>query len=219
MKKTVWIVLCLFVLCLPLALGGCAREEEPAAAPAAPPAVSEPAVLKNEAEPLDEPEPEPEPVAKPEPEPEPVEEPEPAAEPEPVAEPVPAAEPEPAAEPVPAAEPAPVAEPAPAAQPAPAAEPAPAAQPAPAAELAPAAEPAPVESSSAPSAQPTLEGALACVGQEVGALYAAIGHPNDAYYEYSCSGPGDDGILYYDGFLVFTYKENGVETVIGAEAE
>lgn len=64
-----------------------------------------------------------------------------------------------------------------------------------------------------------LEKALACVDQDISVLYAAIGEPESSRYEYSCSGPGDDGVLFYDGFLVFTYKENGVETVVDAEAE
>ena len=64
-----------------------------------------------------------------------------------------------------------------------------------------------------------LEKALACVDQDISVLYAAIGEPESSRYEYSCSGPGEDGVLFYDGFLVFTYKENGVETVVDAEAE
>ena len=64
-----------------------------------------------------------------------------------------------------------------------------------------------------------LEKALACVDQDISVLYAAIGEPESSRYEYSCSGPGDDGVLFYDGFLVFTYKEHGVETVVDAEAE
>lgn len=76
------------------------------------------------------------------------------------------------------------------------------------------AEPEPEEPSSE-----ELEKALACADQDVSALYAAIGEPGSSRYEPSCSGPGDDGVLYYDGFVVFTYKENGVETVVDAEAE
>ena len=74
----------------------------------------------------------------------------------------------------------------------------------------------------APMSEPSgdrLEEALACVDQDISVLYAAIGEPESSRYEYSCSGPGDDGVLFYDGFLVFTYKENGVETVVDAEAE
>lgn len=84
-------------------------------------------------------------------------------------------------------------------------------------------EPEPVlepESVSAPDASDTeLEKALECVDQNVSTLYEAVGEPESSHYEYSCSGPGDDGVLYYDGFIVFTYKENGVETVVDAEAE
>ncbi len=76
-----------------------------------------------------------------------------------------------------------------------------------------------LEEETEPEQPEGLEAALSCVGQEVQALYDQIGQPEDARYEYSCSGPGDDGVLSYDGFLVFTYKEDGVETVIDAEAE
>lgn len=116
----------------------------------------------------------------------------------PVSEPNPAAEPLPAPEPVPEAEPEPVAEPEPAPEPQPVSEPA---------------------ENSEPGEDSSLDAALACAGQDISALYAAIGQPEDSFYEYSCSGPGDDGVLYYDGFLVFTYRENGVETVVDAEAD
>lgn len=43
------------------------------------------------------------------------------------------------------------------------------------------------------------------------------GEPQQKLYEASCSGPGDDGIWIYDGVTVFTYLENGVETVVDAE--
>ena len=102
-------------------------------------------------------------------------------------------------EPEPTSEPAPV----------PAPEPIPEPVPEPTPELAPMSEPS----------GDRLEKALACVDQDISALYAAIGEPESSRYEYSCSGPGDDGVLFYDGFLVFTYKENGVETVVDAEAE
>lgn len=70
-------------------------------------------------------------------------------------------------------------------------------------------------------AGPTVDDALAFVDQDVTALYAAIGEPVSSSYEYSCSGPGDDGILTYDGFIVFTYREKdgSAETVVDAEAE
>ena len=67
-------------------------------------------------------------------------------------------------------------------------------------------------------AEPTaLETALTLVGHDVSELAAAIGEPLDKAYEASCSGPGDDGIWTYDGLTVFTYRENGVETVVDAE--
>ena len=64
----------------------------------------------------------------------------------------------------------------------------------------------------------TLEDVQALVGQDVANLYAIAGQPQDSHYEYSCSGPGDDGILYYQDFIVFTYVEDGVETIVDAEA-
>ena len=67
----------------------------------------------------------------------------------------------------------------------------------------------------------TVEDALAFVDQPLSDLIEAIGEPLEAYYEYSCSGPGDDGLLTYDGFIVFTYREpdGSAEVVIDAEAE
>lgn len=64
----------------------------------------------------------------------------------------------------------------------------------------------------------TLEDVRALVGQDVANLYAIAGQPQDSHYEYSCSGPGDDGILYYQDYIVFTYVEDGVETIVDAEA-
>ena len=48
-------------------------------------------------------------------------------------------------------------------------------------------------------------------------LYAAIGEPEYSDYAPSCLGEGDDGNLYYDGFIVYTYRENGTETVTYVE--
>ena len=95
----------------------------------------------------------------------------------------------------------------------------------------PAADPEPVTNSEPPqgtepptqqpvesTATATLDDVLALVGQDVNNLYAIAGTPQDSHYEYSCSGPGDDGILYYQDFIVFTYVENGLETIVDAEA-
>ena len=62
-----------------------------------------------------------------------------------------------------------------------------------------------------------LETALSFVDQDATLLLEALGEPQEKLYEASCSGPGDDGIWVYDGVTVFTYLENGVETVVDAE--
>lgn len=48
-------------------------------------------------------------------------------------------------------------------------------------------------------------------------LYAVIGQPTASDYAPSCLGDGDDGMLYYDGFIVYTYREGDVETVYDVE--
>lgn len=104
----------------------------------------------------------------------------------------------------------------------------PVAKPEPSTEPEPAAEPEPTDdqTSASTGSQPptegpaaaTLEDVQALVGQDVANLYAIAGQPQDSHYEYSCSGPGDDGILYYQDYIVFTYVEDGVETIVDAEA-
>ena len=51
------------------------------------------------------------------------------------------------------------------------------------------------------------------VGKDVSELISAVGEPSSAEYASSCLGPGEDGELKYDDFTVYTYRENGVETV------
>ena len=75
-------------------------------------------------------------------------------------------------------------------------------------------EPALTEDAETPS---VLETALSFVDQDAQLLLDALGEPQQKLYEASCSGPGDDGIWIYDGVTVFTYLENGVETVVDAE--
>ena len=77
-----------------------------------------------------------------------------------------------------------------------------------------AAEEAPEEET---AEQSPLETALAFVDHDAGELVAAIGEPLETSYEESCAGPGEDGIWTYDGFTVFTYRENDVETIVDAE--
>ena len=68
-----------------------------------------------------------------------------------------------------------------------------------------------------PEAPGVLETALSFVDQDVQLLLEALGEPQQKLYEASCSGPGDDGIWIYEDVTVFTYLENGVETVVDAE--
>lgn len=51
------------------------------------------------------------------------------------------------------------------------------------------------------------------IDRPVEELYDAIGMPESSDYASSCLGPGEDGNLYYDGFIVYTYREGNVETV------
>ena len=83
----------------------------------------------------------------------------------------------------------------------------------PGSDLTPAATPEPEEPAATPN--PLAEAAAACIGQDVSALYAAIGEPSDSSYASSCLNPGvgEDGELYYDGFYVATYREGDKETV------
>lgn len=60
--------------------------------------------------------------------------------------------------------------------------------------------------------------AEAFIGRDVAELFEAIGDPLDTDYAPSCLVPGEageDGELFYDGFTVYTYRYNGVETVNG----
>ena len=59
--------------------------------------------------------------------------------------------------------------------------------------------------------------AESCIDKNVADLYALIGEPIFSEYAPSCLGPGDDGNLYYDSFIVYTYLEEDEETVIAVE--
>lgn len=61
--------------------------------------------------------------------------------------------------------------------------------------------------------------AESCIGKNVEELIALIGEPQSSDYAPSCLNPGvgEDGNLYYDGFTVYTYKEDGVEEVVAVE--
>ena len=91
-------------------------------------------------------------------------------------------------------------------------------------------QPAPTEPPTQPPTQPPTEPpatqaptqpvnakatATALIGRPVSELYAAIGYPTGgSSYAYGCNGPGEDGELYYDGFTVYTYRYEGVETIV-----
>lgn len=64
------------------------------------------------------------------------------------------------------------------------------------------------------SADEKFDIALSLIGENVGTLYDAIGEPSDSSYASSCMGKGEDGELYYDGFIVCTYREDGAEIVV-----
>lgn len=89
--------------------------------------------------------------------------------------------------------------------------PAPEATPEPTPEATPEPTPEPVER---PFPQNDLKStAESFIGAAVEELIAAIGEPESSDYAPSCIGPGEDGNLYYEGFIVYTYREDGTETV------
>ncbi len=48
-------------------------------------------------------------------------------------------------------------------------------------------------------------------------LYEVIGQPLSSDYASSCLGDGEDGLLEYDGFVVYTYREGDSEVVYDVE--
>lgn len=79
-------------------------------------------------------------------------------------------------------------------------------------------EEAPAE---APADEPVEEDPVEIVrgyiDQPIEDLYAVIGQPESSDYAPSCMGEGEDGMLFYDGFIVYTYREGEVETVYDVE--
>lgn len=59
--------------------------------------------------------------------------------------------------------------------------------------------------------------AESCIGKDISELYALIGEPASSDYAPSCLVDGKDGMLYYDGFVVYTTREGDVETVYYVE--
>ena len=85
--------------------------------------------------------------------------------------------------------------------------------PEPAAEPEPEPQPEPEPEPEPEPVVPTADAARAYIGQSASSLIAALGSPISSSYAPSCLGPGEDGELTYSGFTVYTYRENGVETV------
>ena len=56
-----------------------------------------------------------------------------------------------------------------------------------------------------------------CIDKDISELYARIGEPESSDYAPSCMVEGEDGSLYYDGFVVYTTREGDVETVYYVE--
>ena len=59
--------------------------------------------------------------------------------------------------------------------------------------------------------------AESCIDKSVQELYALIGEPESSEYAPSCMVEGEDGALYYDGFVVYTTRVGDVETVYYVE--
>ena len=82
-----------------------------------------------------------------------------------------------------------------------------------------------VEETAAPTEAPTETAPAAdkkalaesCIDKDISELYALIGEPESSDYAPSCLVEGEDGALYYDGFVVYTTREGDVETVYYVE--
>ena len=77
----------------------------------------------------------------------------------------------------------------------------------------PAPQPEPKPEPKPEPAKPTAAQASGYIGSSASALEGAIGSPSSKSYSPSCMGSGEDGIWTYSGFTVYTYRENGSETV------
>ena len=59
--------------------------------------------------------------------------------------------------------------------------------------------------------------AESCIDKDVSKLYELIGKPESSEYAPSCLVDGEDGALYYEGFVVYTTREGDVENVYYVE--
>lgn len=59
--------------------------------------------------------------------------------------------------------------------------------------------------------------AKSCIDKSIDELFALIGEPESSDYAPSCLMEGEDGMLFYDGFIVYTYRLDDTETVVDVE--
>lgn len=136
---------------------------------------------------------------------------EPAATEAPTAAPTPEATAEPTPAPTPVPTPEPTLEPSPAPTPAES----PAAEEGPAPFLPDAGlHPVEVKPTEDPEIAARRELAKSFLDKDAEDLIKELGEPLERNYAPSCLGDGEDGELVYEGFLVYTYREDGRETVI-----
>lgn len=69
-----------------------------------------------------------------------------------------------------------------------------------------------------PAPEPAAADPYDYIGSSIDVFYAVFGYPNSSEYGTSCYGPGEDGILAYSGFTVYTYRPTeGTESIIDIE--
>ena len=82
-------------------------------------------------------------------------------------------------------------------------------------ETTPSTQPSQSDSQASTAAADLKALAESCIDKSVEELYQLVGMPKKADYADSCLNPGvgEDGILEYDGFMVYTYREGDEEVV------
>ena len=73
------------------------------------------------------------------------------------------------------------------------------------------------QASSKPSQDDLKALAESCIDKPLADLIALVGEPDSSEYAASCAGDGEDGVLMYDGFVVYTYREGEEEKVTYVE--
>lgn len=70
------------------------------------------------------------------------------------------------------------------------------------------APPAPTQAPE-PTQEPQAASPYDYIGYDINTFYSIFGYPYASEYATSCMGDGDDGMLYYNGFTVYTFRANG----------